>query len=47
MGCNCKVNKKIAFINEKYGSKLPQKKTNIIGTINDNIARVILQTVNK
>lgn len=42
MGCNCKVNKKISIINEKYGTKPLQKKTNIIGMINDNIARVIM-----
>jgi hypothetical protein len=37
MGCNCKVTKKIALINKKYGSNPPQKQTNISGLIKDKL----------
>lgn len=42
MGCNCKATKKIAYINQKYGMTPPQKRSNIIGSIKDFIAYLIL-----
>ena len=42
MGCNCKVTKKISYINSKYGDKLPQKKTNIVGLVKNTAIRAIV-----
>lgn len=42
MGCNCKATKKIAYINQRYGTTPPQKKTNIVGNIKDIFAYIIM-----
>lgn len=42
MGCNCKATKKIAYINQRYGTTPPQKKTNIVGSIKDVLAYIIM-----
>ena len=42
MGCNCKATKKIAYINQKYGTTQPQKKTNIVGSLKDMLTYVIV-----
>lgn len=42
MGCNCKATKKIAYINQRYGTTPPQKKTNIVGSIKDIFAYIIM-----
>ena len=42
MGCNCKATKKIAYINQKYGANPPQKKTNVVGSLKDALAYVIM-----
>ena len=42
MGCNCKATKKIAYINQRYGTTPPQKKTNIVGSIKDILAYIIM-----
>lgn len=42
MGCNCKATKKIAYINQKYGTTPPQKKTNIVGMLKDMLTYVIV-----
>lgn len=42
MGCNCKATKKIAYINQRYGTTPPQKKTNIVGSIKDMLVRIIV-----
>lgn len=42
MGCNCKATRKIAYINQKYGTTPPQKKTNIIGGFKDILAYIIM-----
>ena len=42
MGCNCKATKKIVYINQRYGTTPPQKKTNIVGSIKDVLAYIIM-----
>ena len=42
MGCNCKAAKKIAYINQKYGTTPPQKRTNVVGGLKDILAYIIM-----
>lgn len=42
MGCNCKATRKIAYINQKYGTTPPQKKSNIVGGIKDILTYIIV-----
>jgi hypothetical protein len=42
MGCNCKATKKIAYINQRYGTNPPQKQSNIVGRMKDIAAFVVM-----